>query len=330
MKGISVVICCFNSTSRLERTLSYLANQETSSDLDWELVIVDNASTDETSNFAKQLWDSLDKSDRKITVVSQPIPGLTHARQKGAEVAQYDVIIYCDDDNWLTHNYLQSAYDLMKCDDVAIACGYGIAVTNKSFPIWFTHVFPFYGCHAFEGSISSQHQELEYGAGIVIRKSFLNQINKSGYNYYLKGRRGTNLSSGEDTEIILLARILGYKVINSKKLRFHHYIPEARLSKQYVYRLVEGVCFNGLKLEPFKVYLKNVKPLTNITWLKDTINVIRYFIKALLRHFVRNSFESKLQLLMNWHAVQCSFTNFNQYGEIGERLDNLKQNFRKS
>ena len=161
-----------------------------------------------------------------------------------------------------------------------------------------------------------------------IRKSFLNQIDQSGYDYYLKGRKGTNLSSGEDTELIFLARILGYKVIHSDKLTFHHYIPETRLSKKYLYRLIEGVCFNGLKLEPFKVYLRNAQPLTNFTWLKDTINVTRYFLQAFLKHIVRNSFESKLELLMNWHALHCSFSNFNQYKEIGRRLDKLKLNIK--
>jgi glycosyltransferase involved in cell wall biosynthesis len=332
MKGISVVICCYNSTSRLEQTLGFLGNQQTSTNVEWELIIVDNASTDDTGNVAKTIWNKVKQGVGKLTIVYEPIPGLTYARKKGADTARYDIIVYCDDDNWLSPYYVQSAFDLMQNNDIAIACGFGIAITHYTFPPWFTHVFPYYGCHSIEGYTTSgnEHQKLQYGAGMVVRKSLLIQINNSGYNYYLKGRNGSSLSSGEDTELMLLARILGYKVVNSDRLKFHHYIPDSRLSKHYLRRLIQGVCFNGLKLEPFKIYLENTKPLTNVTWLKDTIYVSKYFLLSCCRFLIKNSFEYKVEFLANWHALQCSFRNFNQYKEIGQRLDNLKATMKNS
>jgi hypothetical protein len=168
---------------------------------------------------------------------------------------------------------------------------------------------------------------LEYGAGMVLRKSFLKRVESSGYTYYLTDRYGSKLSSGHDTELILLARILGKKVATSSNLRFHHYIPQSRLSKNYLYRLIHGVCLSGFKLEPFKVYLKNSKSLTNLTWLKDTLYVIKFFVRSSLAYLINNSFERKVNFLMNWHALQCSFSNYNQYKEIRRRLDNLKVNF---
>jgi GT2 family glycosyltransferase len=44
--GVSVVVCCHNSASRLPTTLHHLAAQEVPRDLGWEVIVVDNASTD--------------------------------------------------------------------------------------------------------------------------------------------------------------------------------------------------------------------------------------------------------------------------------------------
>lgn len=55
-RGVSVVICCYNSTSRLEATLSHLARQRITQQLDWEVIIVDNGSDDATAELAYRLW----------------------------------------------------------------------------------------------------------------------------------------------------------------------------------------------------------------------------------------------------------------------------------
>lgn len=326
MEGVSVIICCYNSAARIVETLRHLASQVISPRTQWELILVDNASTDNTSEVANNVWPTFNNQTAKFIVTQQPIPGLVHARTKGIQMASYDVVIFCDDDNRLNHNYIETAIKLLQSGDAAIICGYGIAVSGQSFPDWFRYVFTFYACHSIDGQqlLSRPPEELQYGAGMVIRKSFLTQIATSGYTYYLKDRSGTKLSSGQDTELILLAKILGKKVITSDKLKFHHYIPDTRLSKHYLYRLIQGVCFNGFKLEPFKIYYLNKKPLTNVTWLKDTLYVAKYFIQSLGSYIVNNSFEKKIGLMMNWYALQCSITNYNQYKAIGERLDSLR------
>ena len=54
MKGISVVVCCYNSIARIGETLTYLSNQKVPADVAWEIVLVDNASTDRTADFARE------------------------------------------------------------------------------------------------------------------------------------------------------------------------------------------------------------------------------------------------------------------------------------
>ena len=47
--GVSIVICCHNSAKLLPRTLEHLRAQEVDSTIPWEVIVVDNASTDNTA-----------------------------------------------------------------------------------------------------------------------------------------------------------------------------------------------------------------------------------------------------------------------------------------
>ena len=53
--GVSVVICCHNSGKRLPETLRHLAAQVVEEGIPWEVVIVDNASTDGSSSEISRL-----------------------------------------------------------------------------------------------------------------------------------------------------------------------------------------------------------------------------------------------------------------------------------
>src|SRR6185437_5482655 len=54
--GVSVVICTYNGAARLPRTLAHLAAQENTGAIAWEVLVVDNASTDDTAEVARRCW----------------------------------------------------------------------------------------------------------------------------------------------------------------------------------------------------------------------------------------------------------------------------------
>ena len=51
-KGISVIVCCYNSAERLTETIKHLAGQNVPHYIPWELIVVDNASTDNTAEIS--------------------------------------------------------------------------------------------------------------------------------------------------------------------------------------------------------------------------------------------------------------------------------------
>ncbi|MGF2076073.1 glycosyltransferase, partial [Enterococcus casseliflavus] len=54
--GVSVVVCSHNGADRLPGTLAHLASQRVTRDLLWEVIVIDNASTDDTAGVARRHW----------------------------------------------------------------------------------------------------------------------------------------------------------------------------------------------------------------------------------------------------------------------------------
>ncbi len=117
-KGVSVVICCYNSAKLLPVTLEHLSRQKTRSYVDWEVVIVNNASTDNTSEVAAMEWKKYPDCKGSLKIAYQPIPGLAAAREKGIEESKYEYIVFCDDDNWLDENFVQNVVRLMRSNSI--------------------------------------------------------------------------------------------------------------------------------------------------------------------------------------------------------------------
>ena len=102
MVGISVVICSYNGESRIADTFCHLYQQTITGHIDWEVILVDNASTDGLVQVARQSWNGA----MPLRILSEPMPGVEHARQTGILAARYSYIIFVDDDNHLAADYL--------------------------------------------------------------------------------------------------------------------------------------------------------------------------------------------------------------------------------
>lgn len=64
----------------------------------WELIIVNNNSSNKTTEAATEEWDKYELSI-PLKIVFEPTPGLTHARQKGVSESSFSYVLFCDDDN---------------------------------------------------------------------------------------------------------------------------------------------------------------------------------------------------------------------------------------
>ena len=95
MPQVSIIMPTYNRADTILRAISSVQAQ---SFQDWELVIVNDGSTDNTAELLQNL-------DSRIKVVNQPNQGVTAARNTGLRHCTSELFAFLDsDDQWLSHH----------------------------------------------------------------------------------------------------------------------------------------------------------------------------------------------------------------------------------
>ena len=229
--GVSVIICCYNSSQRLQDTLRHLATQEKSTLYNYELIIVDNNSKDNTASIALQLWNNLG-APFPINIINESNQGLSYARKAGINASLMNNILFCDDDNHLEKNYLKNGLEILNSKaEIGIVGGISLPKLEVYPGKWIEDM---YGALAISAPhVSEGFDDWVFGAGMFIKKKVFQEFAENGLELHLTDRVGKRQTSGGDTEICFLARHLGYKIWRSKDLKFHHFINKNRLQKSF-------------------------------------------------------------------------------------------------
>jgi len=284
--GVSIIICCYNSAKKLPETIKHLSLQKNLKDIKCELVIIDNASKDGTAELAGQLCrEYVHNIPFKIFFESNP--GLSNARKRGIKEAQYELLLFCDDDNWLNQDYLQIAYDIMMQNNIIGVLGNQcIGEYEVAPPGWFLDnaVSFAIGKQGDKSGDITDKKGSVWGAGFIVRKSIFQTLQNNGFEFLLSGRKGDALTTGEDRELCLAVRKLGYRIYYEEKLVAKHYMPASRFNYENFLKL----SYQNGKIS-FIIDAYNNKIKYYIPYLVKTIFIAiiklttAYFIFTLLR-----------------------------------------------
>jgi glycosyltransferase involved in cell wall biosynthesis len=292
IEGVSVLICTYNGAARLETTLAALSKTERNAIPAVELVVVDNASTDDTGSFVKKKWSELG-SPFPLKLVDEAKPGKIIAQEKGLSVTQYKYVLICDDDNALFPDYLIKGYSLLKSNPgIGALGGQGIAVSDVPIPGWFKDFSYYYACapQAPKTGDVRPNRNVIYGAGMFINTSAFAKAKNAGFKYLLPSRTGNTLVTGaEDGEVCWAIRFAGYEIWYSEELKFYHHLPPSRLTDEYRQRLLSSLNASNvagkLYLRIFKGEL--TKPV-RFFWLKELIYTAIYTFRLILKGVKEN------------------------------------------
>lgn len=242
---LSIVICCYNSEKRLPKTLYHLSKQNLNG-LTTEVVIVDNNSSDSTSKISLEIWSEL-SNPFQLRVIYEPNPGISNARKTGINNAFGQIIVFCDDDNWLHEDYLTNSFKIMNFNtEIGVLGGRGIPVFDGDEPDWFNSFQSAYAVgfqSLFSGEITSRGYV--WGAGCCLRRSILLQLYSAGFNSLCTGRKDKELISGDDSEICKWHILIGKKLWYDESLVFRHFIENHKLKKDYLEKLYDGFNLSG-------------------------------------------------------------------------------------
>jgi len=242
----SVIVCTHNPRrTYLNAALDALRRQSLSV-RDWELLVIDNASTEPVSNWLDLAWHS------QARVVRENELGLTRARLRGIKESRADLLVFVDDDNVLAPDYLEAALEISRrCPRLGIWSGRIDLEFEMTPPQWTRKYWTFLVERLVERDEASQEMQLEeplpVGAGMCVRRevalTYLNEAKNSELRTSLD-RCGVNLASSGDTDMAMLACAHGWQRGVFSALRLRHLIPPERLSEDYLIRLLEGIQFS--------------------------------------------------------------------------------------
>ncbi|SOD18628.1 glycosyltransferase [Pedobacter xixiisoli] len=263
-KGISIIVCCYNSSPRLPQTIRHIALQQVPNHIPWELIIIDNNSSDGTTDSALKEIEKYNVLLDRFRIIHEKNAGLSHARRTGIFNSQYEYLIFCDDDNWLSENYIQTAYFRMSTNiELGALGGLGTAAFETPEPDWFKKYEIFYAIGPqINGNQTNDLNEV-YGAGMVVRRDILVKIFSSDFEHLTTDRKASNLSSGGDSEICILLKYHKYKIEFEPKLEFFHFISADRLNSSYLYKLISSITCSGTILQAYN----NNKTTLKSSWL---------------------------------------------------------------
>lgn len=242
---LSVVLCTHNPRHAvLDEALAALRRQRRLDRGGWELIVIDNASD-------PRLQGSIDLSGHEqARIVREERLGLTHARLRGLAEAAGEIMVFVDDDNLLDEHYLRLAAEAMSEDrTLGAAGGKSIARYETLPPPWFDGLGIDLACRdlgetaqyaSWEGIDRAQRSYpvcAPIGAGLVIRRAvfqaYAAAVADSAGRLAL-GRRGADLASGEDNDMVMTVLEQGWRVAYLPELRLEHVIPAGRLARDYL------------------------------------------------------------------------------------------------
>ncbi len=234
--GVSVIVCCHNGARRLSETIRHIAAQRLPADVQWECILVDNASTDGSGDVAECIWHQSGAA-APLRIIGEPALGLSHARARGFAEARYAYIVLCDDDNWLAPDYAARAYSTMEGHPkIGVLGGFGVLQLEVIPPaaVRGLEVVFASGKQAARSGPVDTHRV--YGAGCIVRKSAYEKLLMSGFRNLLIDRHGNALSSGGDHELCYALAVLGFEIWYDEAMVFVHFITRERLSVEYFRR----------------------------------------------------------------------------------------------
>jgi glycosyltransferase involved in cell wall biosynthesis len=243
----TIIVPTRNRSRALIGCLSSLVKQ-TVSPGEFEILIIDNASTDHTPA-TSALFIQLHR-DHRIRYIPEPVPGLLSGRHRGAVEASADLLCFVDDDIIADPSWLEFVLKAFSDPNVHLVGGPSIARFEKPAPFWIEHFSVEIPEGRYLDSLSlidlgpfvrAIAPNLVFGLNFSIRKQTLFELG----GFHPDGVPTPLVRYRGDGETGLASKILetGYKSLYHPGARVEHIICADRLQLDYLKnrRFLQGV-----------------------------------------------------------------------------------------
>lgn len=227
----SIIICTHNRCALLENLITSLCGQSYPPDA-YEVIFVDNASTDDTRTKIECL---IEQSAHPIRYIYEPQLGVSNARNQGAAVANGEIFAYIDDDAIPEPDWLAKLVDgLTSKQDIVCVGGKIDLMWDVPRPDWMPKELEGYlGDNTQWGDICRELDKSPHEGNMAAWRWAIQAA--GGFDTRFGGV-GNKLGRNEGPRLYELLRRQG-KILYTPDAVVHHRVPAVRATKRYLIRL---------------------------------------------------------------------------------------------
>ncbi len=285
----TVTICTYNGAKRIPAVLEHLQNQVGTEKLQWEVIVVDNNSQDNTAGIVTE-YQKQWREDCQLRYIFEGQQGVSFARNRAVKEAKsHSLIGFLDDDNLPDRNWVAQAYYFGQEHPQAGAYG-GIihAKLDETPPPYFSQIKLFFaiynrGPKAFQYKRNAKPRRIPAAPGSVIRKQAWQECVAD--KLFLMGRdeaKKTLLGACEDLEVMYRIQNSNWEVWHNPKMEIWHHIPSRRLEAGYLQKVAytSGLSNHLLRLVRLQPWQKPLMIFLLPLYLaSDAYKVGSYYLK---------------------------------------------------
>jgi GT2 family glycosyltransferase len=227
---ITVILCTYNRCHSLRRTLEGIALSILPDSVVWEVLVVDNNSSDQTREVVE---DFSRRQPGRFRYLFEPEPGKSHALNSGIREALGEILAFTDDDVLVEPAWLRDLTAALDGDEWAGAAGRTLLQEGFSPPRWLSlkgqYVLAPFAMFDL-GSVPGELHEAPFGNNMAFRKSIFQKY--GGFRTDLGPRPG-NMIRGEDTEFGCRLLAAGEPLRYESSAVVYHQVNEDRIRKEY-------------------------------------------------------------------------------------------------
>ena len=228
---LDVVIPTYNRSSLLPKALGSLLNARIPAGLEFQIIVVDNNSTDETKTVINEFAKT---SNGRVSYVFEKQQGRSPALNAGIAAATGDLVGFIDDDEEIDASWYEVILLAFTENDVDFIGGPYIPRFESEVPEWlpkdYTAVVGIVDGGDKVVPFDSSYPGILMGGNAVFKRETLKRVGP--YSTEL-GRSGARLLSCEDEDMYQRLLAAGARGLYLPQLIVYHFIPRERLTKRY-------------------------------------------------------------------------------------------------
>lgn len=302
----TVVICTFNRAGLLAGALQTVCAQTMESDR-YEVLVVDNNSTDETAVVVKEA----EGLHTFVRYIFEPRQGLSFARNRGYQAAEGEYVAYLDDDCKVPPEWLATAEQVIARVSPAVFGGPYFAYYDSGKPKWFRDE---YGSHV-QGESSRMLERDEYldGANMFARRSLLEELGGFSPEF---GMAGHSLGYGEEVRLQRRMRELrpGISIYYEPQLYVYHLVARRKMTLGWKLHQMFVIGRDWHRV----VHDGTQGLMTGRDLLRETARTVKSFCVDVVRGIFRRD-RRRYRFLRNY-LYEHTFVSVHRLGQLHEQF----------